>query len=192
LKCTGEEYKGVLYGGFMLTKTGIKVIEYNARFGDPEVMNVLPIMETDFVDVCQAIVDGTLDKIDVRFRKSATVCKYIVPKEYPRPAASYGEIDVTELDRMASSEPNLRVYYGAVERGHTGLRLTGSRAIGVVGLGSTLDDAERIAEQAASLVRGPVHHRKDIGTAKLIDKRVDHMRRLREASVPEHRTKLAS
>ena len=192
LEETGEAYKGILYGGFMLTKNGLKVIEFNARFGDPEVMNVLPIMETDFVDVCLAIVNGTLGKINVRFQKRATVCKYLVPKEYPRPSPSYGEIDVTALDHMASSEPNLRVFYGAVERGQKGLRLTGSRAIGVVGIGESLIDAELIAEKAASLVKGPVHHRKDIGTAKLINKRVNHMRLIRESSVPEHRTKLAS
>jgi phosphoribosylamine---glycine ligase len=172
---TGLEYKGILYGGFMLTKNGLRVIEYNARFGDPEIMNVLPIMETDFVDVCKAIVTGTLDKLDIRFEQKATVCKYVVPRSYPGKLRTKSEIDITELERLRASERNLHVYYGAVEAGNHGARLTGSRAIGVVGLGPTLCEAERIAEEAARSVKGEVYYRKDIGTTALIEKREIHM-----------------
>jgi phosphoribosylamine---glycine ligase len=182
LKETGLEYKGILYGGFMLTKNGLRVIEYNARFGDPEIMNVLPIMETDFVDVCKAIVTGTLDKLDIRFERKATVCKYVVPRSYPGKLRTNSEIDITELEQLRASERNLRVYYGAVEAGEHGPRLTGSRAIGVVGLGPTLNEAERIAEKAASCVKGEVYHRKDIGTSALIEKREKHMERIHEQS----------
>lgn len=190
-KKTGLQYKGILYGGFMLTKHGLKVIEYNARFGDPEIMNVLPILETDFVDVCEAIVSGTLDKLAIRFSKRATVCKYIVPKEYPSKASAKELIDVSALDRMAAQEPNLYVYYGAVEGARDELRMTGSRAIGVVGTGETLQDAEEIAERAASLVKGPVYHRRDIGTSELIEKRKKHMQNVRRQS-SQGLSKLAS
>ena len=74
-------YKGILYGQFMLCKDGPKLVEYNARFGDPEAMNVLPLLKTDFVEICKDIIDGTLKK--AHFEKKATVCKYIVPKGYP-------------------------------------------------------------------------------------------------------------
>jgi phosphoribosylamine---glycine ligase len=188
----GELYRGILYGGFILTKDGIKVIEYNARFGDPEIMNVLPLLENDFLDVCQAIVSGSLHRIDLRFKRRATVCKYIVPNEYPAMTAGRPVIDVSELDRVAASDPNLRVYYGAVEGDAPALQLTGSRAIGVVGIGASLTEAERIAERAANLVKGPVRHRTDIGTAPLIEKRRSHMRSLREESSSTFRTKLAS
>ena len=72
-----------MYGGFMAVKDGVKLIEYNARFGDPEVMNVLPILKTDFVEICQAILAGNLDKIKIEFEKKTTVCKYIAPEGYP-------------------------------------------------------------------------------------------------------------
>ncbi|MBP2667610.1 MAG: phosphoribosylamine--glycine ligase [Firmicutes bacterium] len=62
-KETGEYYKGIMYGGFIITKSGIKLLEYNARFGDPEAMNTLPILRTDFVDVCTAIINGTLNRL---------------------------------------------------------------------------------------------------------------------------------
>lgn len=76
-------YKGILYGQFMLTKEGPKIIEYNARFGDPEAMNLLAILKNDFLEVCEAIVNKKLKDIDVEFENKATVCKYVVPKGYP-------------------------------------------------------------------------------------------------------------
>jgi phosphoribosylamine--glycine ligase len=166
----------------MITRAGVKVIEYNARFGDPEIMNVLPLMQTDFIDVCDAIVRGRLNSLDVKFASRATVCKYIVPEAYPGRTSQRPEIDVQQLDQMASTEPNLRVFYGAVEQGERGLCLTGSRAIGLVGIGSSLADAERLAERAATLVKGPVKHRRDIGTAALVQKRVNHMTAIRRSA----------
>jgi phosphoribosylamine---glycine ligase len=176
-KETGLAYKGVLYGGFMLTGKGLRVIEYNARFGDPEIMNVLPLLQTDFFELCKAITAGKLDRLKVTFAAKATVCKYIVPQGYPaKPMRSM--IDVSELDRLEATEPNLKVYYGAVESCDDGLALTGSRAIGIVGIGDTLEQAERIAERAASSVKGDVYHRKDIGTEALIQKRMNHIARI--------------
>jgi phosphoribosylamine---glycine ligase len=171
----GEEYKGVLYGGFMLTKAGVRVIEYNARFGDPEVMNVLPLMEADFIDVCEAIIGGTLDQLSVRFRRQATVCKYIVPESYPEKSKGDQEIRIDALRKLPEYGGRLRVYYGAVREVAGKLLLTGSRAIALVGIGDTLFEAERTAERAASLVEGPVYHRRDIGTNELIQKRLDHI-----------------
>ncbi|MBT6517590.1 MAG: phosphoribosylamine--glycine ligase, partial [Candidatus Marinimicrobia bacterium] len=79
----GEGYQGILYGGFMATASGVKLIEYNARFGDPEAMNVLSLLDSDFIEICNGITDGTLDNLDVRFQNKATVCKYAVPEGYP-------------------------------------------------------------------------------------------------------------
>lgn len=169
----GAPFKGILYGGFMLTKNGLRLIEYNARFGDPEVMNVLPLLETDFIDVCEAIIKGNLDKLKISFRKKATVCKYVVPQGYP--ASTTKGVPIDSRDILPPSE-QLRIYYAAVQQESDGpVYLTGSRALAFVGIGDTLAEAERIAESAASQVRGPVFHRRDIGTAKLIQKRVDHM-----------------
>ena len=82
-KETGAYFKGVMYGGFIAVKDGVRLIEYNARFGDPEAMNVLPIMKTNFVDVCKAIIRGELGGMKVEFENKATVCKYVVPEGYP-------------------------------------------------------------------------------------------------------------
>ena len=172
----GEEYKGILYGGFMLTKDGLRVIEYNARFGDPEVMNVLPLMQADFVEVCKAIIDGTLDKLTIRFKRQATVCKYVVPTAYPQKSNGDEEIRLDAVARVPGLGDRLRMYYAAVRSRDGKLYLTGSRAVAFVGIANTLFEAEKIAEEAASLVEGPVFHRRDIGTAELIQKRVDHMR----------------
>jgi len=174
----GEEYKGILYGGFMLTKDGLRVIEYNARFGDPEVMNVLPLMQADFVEVWKAIIDGTLDKLDVRFKRQATVCKYVVPKAYPQKSNGDEEIKLGAAMKVPGLGDRLRMYYAAIRASEGKLYLTGSRAVAFVGIANTLFEAEKIAEEAASLVEGPVFHRSDIGTAELIQKRVDHMRRI--------------
>ena len=90
----GEPYRGVLYGGFMATAQGVKLIEYNARFGDPEALNLLTLLETDCVDVCRAIVDGTLDALNIRFAAKASVCKYVVPEGYPEAPHEGDEVDL--------------------------------------------------------------------------------------------------
>ncbi len=136
-KETGEYYKGVMYGGFMITKSGIKLLEYNARFGDPEAMNILPILKTDFVDVCKAIIEGTLDKIKIEFEKKATVCKYIVPmgyglpKDHPHAKSTSARIEVGDVG-------SARLYYASVDKREDGLYMSTSRAIGVVGIAESL------------------------------------------------------
>jgi phosphoribosylamine---glycine ligase len=180
LEETGEPYKGVLFGGFMATKDGVRLLEYNARFGDPESLNVLSILDTSFVDICQAIIDGTLDSLDVRFRRAATVCKYIVPQGYPGAPVTGAIVDLSQMPKESAS---LKIYNAAVEPAPGGaanqLVMTGSRAIAFVGIADTLPDAEAIAERAVNAVQGKVFHRKDIGTAALVQKRVDHMHALR-------------
>ena len=79
VKAEGAEYKGILYGQFMLTPAGVSLVEINARLGDPEAINVLPLLQTDLADICAAIIAGSLDSLRVRFEQKATVCKYIVP-----------------------------------------------------------------------------------------------------------------
>jgi phosphoribosylamine--glycine ligase len=175
---TGEAYRGILYGGFMVTGRGIRLLEYNARFGDPEALNVLSILRTDLVDVCEAIVAGTLDRLRVEFAPLATVCKYVVPEGYPDRPVRNARLDPASLPRPSE---RLRIYPAAVEERDGALYMTGSRALGVVGIGSTLEEAEGIAEEAASAVRGPVFHRRDIGTADLIRRRCEHVARLRRS-----------
>jgi phosphoribosylamine--glycine ligase len=179
---TGVPYKGIMYGGFMSTRSGVKLIEYNARFGDPEAMNILPILRTDFIDICRAIIDGQLDRLDIVFEKKATVCKYVVPKGYglpqdhPEAASTSSRIEIGEVREA-------RLYYSSIDQRPDGLYMTSSRAIGVVGIADSLAEAERIAERAVSSIRGSVDHRPDIGTEPLLRKRVQHMKILKAESI---------
>ena len=177
-KETGEYYKGVMYGGFIITKSGIKLLEYNARFGDPEAMNILPLLKTDFVDVCKAIIEGTLHKMDMEFEKKATVCKYVVPKGYGLPK-DHPDAQSTTSKIEIGDVGQARLYYASVDKKEDGLYMSTSRAIGVVGIADHLDEAEQIAEKALAAIKGPVDHRPDIGTKPLIEKRIRHMEEIR-------------
>ena len=178
LKAIAEEaepYKGILYGQFMLTADGPRLIEYNARFGDPEAMNVLPLLKTPLSEVCQAIVDETLDTVE--FDDKASVCKYIVPDGYPETQYA-GEI--IDVDEEAIEELGAKVFYAAVSEEDDGIHLSGSRALGIVASGDTIEEAEKIAEKACEFVKGNVYHRKDVGTSELVEKRVKHMEEILE------------
>ena len=170
---TGSPYKGVLYGQFMNTAQGPKVIEFNARFGDPEAMNVLSLLSSDLSEIVSRICEGSLGSSHVIFEPLATVCKYLVPKGYPdMPHA--GDSITLPADHQAL------LYYANVEKTASGTLVTQtSRTLAYVGIGETLEEAERNAEQAASAVRGAVRYRRDIGTRALLDRRIAHMKELR-------------
>ncbi len=172
-KETGQLYKGVMYGGFIVTKSGVKLIEYNARLGDPEAMNVLPLLKTDFIDICEGIINGTLDKVKAKFDKKATVCKYAVPKGYPINPVKNKKIDLTDVPSEA------KIYYASVDKKEDVIYMSSSRAVAFVGIAEDLEKAEVIAENAVCSVKGPVFHREDIGTKELIDKRIKHMKDIR-------------
>ncbi len=179
MKECGEPYKGILYGGFIAVKDGVNVIEYNARFGDPEALNILPLLTSDFVSICQAIISGELSDDMVRFEKKATVCKYIVPKSYPERKDEKG----MEIIFPEEIPANARIFYGDISEDEFGkLHLGGSRAAGVVGIGYTLAEAENVAQELCSKVQGPVRFRHDIGTEQLIRKRLELLRNLRSAT----------
>lgn len=168
---TGQPYKGILYGQFMNTRNGPMVIEFNARFGDPEAMNVLSIMQSDLSEVGLRLTERTLSVKDVTFRRKATVCKYIVPEGYP-------EAPVTGSPLTIGDTGKALVYCANVTREGGRLVTQSSRTLAFVGTGDTLAEAESIAEAAARSVAGRVRHRRDIGTATLLQKRIDHMKEL--------------
>lgn len=169
----GERYVGVMYGGFIATKNGVKLIEYNARFGDPEAMNLLSVLKTDFVDLCEAAIAGKLSEMTLECENTATVCKYVVPMGYPDAPQKGGEIKVKNLPE------NCEVFYAAVDDQNGKLIMTGSRAIAFVGKAKTIEAAASIAQLAVEQVEGEVFYRKDIGTKELIQKRVEHMVKIR-------------
>lgn len=171
-KETGVPYQGVLYGQFMATAKGISVIEFNARFGDPEAMNVLPILENDFLDVCDAVVNGTLDKTRVTFKKQATVCKYAVPAGYPDNPVKDSVVEIGEVKGAF-------LFYSSVYEKDNKIYTTGSRAIAVLGMADSIGEAEKKAQEGLSALKGGLHSRRDIGTPELIMKRIRHMEELR-------------
>ncbi|TFG20142.1 MAG: phosphoribosylamine--glycine ligase [Promethearchaeota archaeon] len=168
---TGVEYKGFLYGQYMKTSKGIKLIEFNARFGDPEAMNVLPLLKSNFVDICQGIIDGKLTN-NVEFEKKATVCKYLAPEGYP---VSPKKDELVKIDVNKMEKIGAKYYYASVYRDNDKIYTTTSRAIGVLGIAENLEKAEKIAEQGVSCVEGKLFHRKDVGTQQLLQKRIEHM-----------------
>jgi phosphoribosylamine---glycine ligase len=177
---TKELFRGILYGGFMATADGVKLIEFNARFGDPEAMNILPLLETDFVDICYGIIGGRLDEIPISFQKKATVCKYLVPWAYGRNLPKgHPDLPLNSAKIGIGDLGGAKLYYSAAEKRSDGIYTTASRTVAVLGIGDNLSQAEEIAEKAAQAVSGPLDHRRDIGTAQLIQRRIHHMRTLR-------------
>lgn len=168
----GTPYRGILYGQFMNTRDGPMVIEFNARFGDPEAMNVLSLLSSDFSLLLKRIIEGTLSSSDVEFTRKASVCKYIVPEGYPDAPISGQPVDPGECGTAL-------LYYSNVEERGGRLYTETSRTLAFVGIGKDLRTAEQSAESAASAVKGRVRHRKDIGTDSLLQKRCAHMEELR-------------
>ncbi len=170
-----EPYIGILYGSFIATQKGIYVIEFNARFGDPEALNVLSILESDFLEICQAMITGSLTKQNVQFANQATVCKYAVPEGYPdNPMKNF----VVDFSRV-SDQTNL--FLASVHKSDHMLVAAGSRTAACVGIADNIFAAEKKAEYQVSMINGPLFHREDIGTEHLIQDRIAQMTRLRSS-----------
>ncbi len=176
---TGERFCGVMYGGFMRTKTGSKLIEYNARFGDPEALNALPLLQSDAVDLFESAIHQKLDSMTVKYYNKATVCKYLVPEGYPTNSVKHTTVTVNEdlLQSLQLDENynGVEVFYASVyEDEKTGeLKLGGSRAIGVVGIHDDFREAKKLADKAIEAFSGPLFYRKDIGSEELLQKRME-------------------
>jgi phosphoribosylamine--glycine ligase len=171
---TGERYQGVLYGGFMAVHDGVRVIEFNARLGDPEAMNVFATLESDFVTLCEGVVQGTLDQYDAQFAEKATVVKYAVPEGYPDAPVKGQPIVV----------PHGEAYYlAAVDQQGDHLVQTGSRAVAVLGVADSIQAAAALADKAIAKIEGPLFYRHDIGSSTLLKQRVAHMAQLRAVTV---------
>ncbi|MCK5039176.1 MAG: phosphoribosylamine--glycine ligase [Thermoplasmata archaeon] len=173
----GTPYKGVMYGGFIATKDGVKCVEFNARFGDPEALNVLPLLESSFLKICQAVIDGNLTQDMAVYSNKATVCKYIVPKGYGVKSLVGAEVT---LDEKFIEEQGAKLYYASVNEENGKVYTTGSRSLGVIGIADTINEAERICERAVNSIKGEVFMRHDIGTPEALEKRINRMREIRD------------
>lgn len=171
-----QPYKGILYGQFMITKDGPKVIEYNARFGDPESMNVLALIDDDFAKISKQIIEGTLDK--AVFTNKASVCKYVVPNNYPNTKAAD---TIIKVDEEKIRELDAQVYYAAVYQDENDdIKLTSSRAIGVLAVRNTIEEAEQACEEAIKFIQGDIYHRRDVATKELLNEKIEHMKKVRQ------------
>jgi phosphoribosylamine---glycine ligase len=155
-----EPYRGVMYGQFMLTSNGIRLIEINARFGDPEAINVLTLLNSDFYDICRAMVEGRLADADVQFKDAATVCVYVTPKGYGENPQVGAEL---HIDEATIESAGVIPFYAKVDEVEGRILTTRSRAIGLLGLADTVSEARRRVSTALKSISGPYHARTDIG-----------------------------
>jgi len=175
IKEEAEPYKGILYGQFMLCADGPKIIEYNARFGDPESMNVLSLLEYDLAQIARQIVDGELNT--VVFSNKASVCKYVVPDKYPNTEAND---TIVTIDEEKINDLDAEVYYAAVYSDENDdIKLTSSRAIAVLAVRDTISESEKACEEAINYINGEVYHRRDVATEALLNEKIEHMKEIR-------------
>jgi phosphoribosylamine--glycine ligase len=147
------EYHGFLYGGFMNTDRGVYLIEYNARLGDPEAINVLALLDDSLVETGFKIVEGKLSR--PTFRREATVCVYVVPEGYPdNPRRD----QLLTVGKLRHSEP----YYASVYEEGGVVRTTGSRAVALLARGKSVAEARERVYSDAPAVKGALYYRRDI------------------------------
>ena len=177
LRSEGIAYRGILYGGFMLTAKGPRLIEYNARFGDPEGINALMLYEEgNFAELLEGVANGRVDPNLVRFRLRSTVVKYLVPPGYGELAKEGG---VLELDTEAIEADGVHVLFGSVEAAGPGaVRFGTSRGVALAGEASAIHEASTRVEASLKHVRGEYYLRHDIGTKENLAQHVEHMRQL--------------
>ena len=159
----GREFKGIIFFGLMLTEDGPKVLEYNARFGDPEAQVVLPRMKNDLIDVIETCIDGTLDQVDLQFEDNAAVCVVLASDGYP--VAYEKGLPITGLDEFKKHEGYYCFHAGTKFDGDQ-IVTNGGRVLGVTAKGATLKEARANAYKATEWVKfDNKYMRHDIGKA---------------------------
>lgn len=163
MKAEGREFKGIIFFGLMLTPKGPRVLEYNARFGDPETQVVLPRMKNDIIDVFEACIDGTLDKIDLEFEDNAAVCVVLASDGYPEKYEK-GKL-ITGLEAF-DNNPGYYCFHAGTKRTDEGFVTNGGRVLGITATGSDLKTARANAYKATEWVSFENKYmRHDIGKA---------------------------
>lgn len=157
----GRTFKGVLYFGLMLTEKGPRVLEYNARFGDPETQVVMPRLKTDLLKIMQAVVNEELDRIDIEWHEDAAVCVVMASGGYPE--AYEKGFEITGLDQVAN-QSDIMVFHAGTKKEGEKFLTNGGRVLGVTARGSDLEEARRKAYDAVSRIHFKnAHYRRDIG-----------------------------
>ena len=159
MNAEGRTFKGVLYFGLMLTDKGVKVLEYNARFGDPETQVVLPRLKTDLVDIFDAVIDERLDDIDIEWNDNACVCVILASGGYPVSYKKGYPITIGDIDNDV-----MLFHAGTAKGGNGGYVTNGGRVLGVTCLGKDIEDARAKAYRNIDKIDfKDKHYRKDIG-----------------------------
>lgn len=161
MNAEGRPFKGCLYFGLMLTPDGPKVIEYNSRFGDPEAQVVLPRLKTDLVDIFEATINGTLDQIDIQWKKDACACVILASGGYP---GSYQKgMEIRGLDEQGQVAGATIYHAGTIKKGNK-FYTNGGRVLGVTCAAGTLDEALQKAYAAVDKITwNGMQYRHDIG-----------------------------
>lgn len=161
MRAEGREFKGIIFYGLMLTKSGVKVLEYNARFGDPETQVVLPRMENDIIDVFEVCIDGCLDKIDLKFEDNAAVCVVLASDGYPLKYEKGKKI--TGLENF-EGKTDIFAFHAGTKKVNGDVLTNGGRVLGVTATAPTLKEARDKAYEATKLVEFENKYmRNDIG-----------------------------
>lgn len=163
MKAEGRDFVGIMFFGLMLTENGPKVLEYNARFGDPEAQVVLPRMKNDIIDVMEACIDGKLDQIDLEFENNAAVCVVLASEGYPEKYEK-GKL-ISGLETFAGKE-GYYVFHAGTKQTEEGIVTNGGRVLGVTAKGKDLKEARANAYAATEWISFEnKYKRNDIGKA---------------------------
>ena len=149
MRAEGREFKGIIFYGLMLTKSGVKVLEYNARFGDPETQVVLVRMENDIIDVFEACIDGCLDKIDLKFEDNAAVCVVLASDGYPLKYEKGKKI--TGLENF-EGKTDIFAFHAGTKKVNDDVVTNGGRVLGITATATTLKEARDKAYEATKLI----------------------------------------
>ena len=163
MKAEGRDFVGILFVGLMLTEDGPKVLEYNARFGDPEAQVVLPRMKNDIIDVMNACIDGKLDTVDLQFEDNAAVCVVLASDGYPE---HYEKGKVITGFENFDNKDGYYVFHAGTKLTDEGIVTNGGRVLGVTAKGTDLKEARANAYEATKLIQFENKYmRNDIGNA---------------------------
>lgn len=173
------------YVAFMHTRAGAKILEINSRPGDPEIMNIMPLLKSDFVDVCFRMIEGTLSRVECL--PKASVVTYAVPLDYGDYRRTYSgsrKVDLSGVHALAAKYgDNLRVYPGSMEvRDNGELYALGSRTVCTVGVGETIEEAREISLDGIRSIDGALWNRWEVGAPYYIERSKQKMKQLRGLS----------
>jgi len=155
-----KKYIGILFGEFIVNNGEVKVIEYNTRFGNPSTINILNLLNTNFLEVCKSMVAGTLDQFSIKWKNLASISISVVPDGYPYSKKNVGEkISLKKLNEEEMSN----IFFASLTIDNKGMTLMNSRNLTVCTIGDQIDDCRRRAVNILNKIDGPIYFRDDIG-----------------------------